>query len=110
MHARKLINSTKLLINPEFPSLADGIAEPRPDKNIKVPAFTVSEKSSNIRVRLVLTLPLIICCSKSGKSYQNNWNLSRHQANCGISRRRFSCDHCRKQFKAKQYLKEHIES
>ena len=37
--------STK--IKPDFPSLADGIAEPHPDKNIKVAAFTVSEKSSN---------------------------------------------------------------
>ena len=36
---------TKLLIKPDFPSLADEIAEPRPDINIKVAAFTVSEKS-----------------------------------------------------------------
>ena len=32
---------------PDFPSLADEIAEPHPDMNIKVAAFTVSEKSSN---------------------------------------------------------------
>ena len=32
---------------PDFPSLADEIAEPCPDMNIKVAAFTVSEKSSN---------------------------------------------------------------
>ena len=38
---------TKLWIKPEFPSLADEIAEPHPDMNIKVAAFTVSEKSSN---------------------------------------------------------------
>ena len=38
---------TKLLIKPDFPSLADEIAEPRPDMNIKVATFTVSEKSSN---------------------------------------------------------------
>ena len=38
---------TKLLIKPDFPSLADEIAEPHPDMNIKVAAFTVSEKSSN---------------------------------------------------------------
>ena len=31
-----------------FPCLADEIAEPHPDMNIKVAAFTVSEKSSNI--------------------------------------------------------------
>ena len=30
-----------------FPSSADEIAEPRPDMNIKVAAFTVSEKSIN---------------------------------------------------------------
>ena len=35
------------LIKPDFPCLADEIAEPRPDMNIKVAAFTVSEKSSN---------------------------------------------------------------
>ena len=39
---------TKLQIKPDFPSLADEIAEPHPDMNIKVAAFTVSEKSSNI--------------------------------------------------------------
>ena len=38
---------TKLKIKPDFPSLADEIAEPRPDMNIKVAAFTVNEKSSN---------------------------------------------------------------
>ena len=38
---------TKLLIKPDFPSLADEIAKPHPDMNIKVAAFTVSEKSSN---------------------------------------------------------------
>ena len=39
---------TKLYIEPDYPCLADEIAEPRPDMNIKVAAFTVSEKSSNI--------------------------------------------------------------
>ena len=33
--------------NPDFPSLGDEIAEPHPDMNIKVAAFTVSEKSIN---------------------------------------------------------------
>ena len=37
----------KLNIEPDFPSLADEIAEPRPDMNIKVTAFTVSKKSIN---------------------------------------------------------------
>ena len=39
---------TKLLIEPDFPCLADETAEPRPDMNIKVAAFTVSEKFINI--------------------------------------------------------------
>ena len=51
MHARlrgpkKLINASPN-IELDFPSLADEIAEPRPDMNIKVAAFTVSEKSIN---------------------------------------------------------------
>ena len=41
--AQKLICSRK----PDFPSLADEIAESHPDMNIKVAALTVSEKSSN---------------------------------------------------------------
>ena len=36
----------KKLINSDFLSSADEIAEPQPDMNIKVAAFTVSEKSS----------------------------------------------------------------
>ena len=32
-------------MEPDFPCLADEIAETRPDKNIKVAAFTVSKKS-----------------------------------------------------------------
>ena len=35
---------------PDFPSLADEIAEPRPDMNIKVAAFTVSKRSINMTV------------------------------------------------------------
>ena len=34
-------------MEPDFPCLADEIADPRPDMNIKVAAFTVSEKSIN---------------------------------------------------------------
>ena len=37
----------QIINKPDFPSLADEIAEPRPDKNIKVNAFTVREKSIN---------------------------------------------------------------
>ena len=33
-------------MKPDFPSLANEIAEPHPDMNIKVFAFTVNEKSS----------------------------------------------------------------
>ena len=52
MHARlrdskAYLLFTKLLITPDFPSLVDEIAGPHPDMNIKVAAFTVSEKSSN---------------------------------------------------------------
>ena len=38
----------------DFPCLADEIAEPRPDMNIKVATFTVSEKS--IKTNYLLTL------------------------------------------------------
>ena len=47
--------STELQIEPDFPSLADEIAEPRPDMNIKVASFTVSEKSSNIHDKKMCT-------------------------------------------------------
>ena len=35
-------------MEPKFPSLADEIAEPLPDMNIKVTAFTVKQKLSSI--------------------------------------------------------------
>ena len=45
---QKSLLTLYLIINkPDFPSLADEIAEQRPDMNIKVAAFTVSEKSGN---------------------------------------------------------------
>ena len=44
-HPKSLL--TLYQIKPDFPSLADEIAEPRPDMNIKVAAFTVSEKFIN---------------------------------------------------------------
>ena len=37
---------TKLQLEPDFSCLADEIAEPRPDMNIKVATFTLSEKSN----------------------------------------------------------------
>ena len=47
MHAR-LRGPTSQIINiTGFPFTAYEIAEPRPDMNIKVSAFTVSEKSIN---------------------------------------------------------------
>ena len=39
----------QIIIEPDFSCLADEMAEPRPDMNIKVAAFTVSEKSINIQ-------------------------------------------------------------
>ena len=52
MHARLCGPNSLLTIyqinKTDFPSLADEIAEPRPDMNIKVAAFTVSEKSSKL--------------------------------------------------------------
>ena len=48
MHARLRCPNNLLVlhpIHPDFPCLADEMAKPRPDMNIKVAAFTVSEKS-----------------------------------------------------------------
>ena len=45
MHARLRGPNTPDYIYPDFSCLADEIAEPRPDMNIKVAAYTVSEKS-----------------------------------------------------------------
>ena len=52
MHARLRGPNISLIIHQiinrtRFPSLADEIVEPRPYMNIKVAAFTVSEKSIN---------------------------------------------------------------
>ena len=57
MHARLrgpnnlLILHLIIKIEPDFPCLADEIAKPRPEVNIKVAAFTVREKSINTKVR-----------------------------------------------------------
>ena len=53
MHARlrgskSLLTFYQIINKTWFPSLADEIAESRPDMNIKVTAFTVSEKSIKI--------------------------------------------------------------
>ena len=55
MHARfrgskSLLTLCQIINKPDFPSLADEIAEPHPYMNIKVAAFTVSEKSSNTSI------------------------------------------------------------
>ena len=44
---KSLLTLYQIINKPDFPSLADEITEPHPDMNIKVAAFTVSEKSSN---------------------------------------------------------------
>ena len=51
MHARFIARPKQLIYSspPDFPCLADEIAEPRPDINIKVAGFTVSEKSINMK-------------------------------------------------------------
>ena len=52
--AKKFINSLpNYKIKPGFPSIAHEIAEPPPDMNIKVAAFTVSEKSITFRAILL---------------------------------------------------------
>ena len=60
MHAHlrgseSLFNLYQIIIKPEFPSLADEIAEPHPDMNIKVAAFTVSEKSGNTKSKIQIS-------------------------------------------------------
>ena len=56
MHAhlrgpKSLLTLYQIINKTRFPCLADEIAEPRPDMNIKVAAFTVSEKSSNMLMK-----------------------------------------------------------
>ena len=62
MHARlrcskSLLTLYQIINKTDFPSLADEIAEPHPDMNIKVAAFTVSEKSSNTTISRYLSRP-----------------------------------------------------
>ena len=48
MRPKQLINSSpNYEKEPDFPSLADEIAKPRPGMKIKIAAFTVGEKSIN---------------------------------------------------------------
>ena len=48
MHARLRCPNNLLILEPGFPFLADEKAEPRLGMNIKVTAFTVSEKIGKI--------------------------------------------------------------
>ena len=45
--SKSLLTLYQIINKPDFPSLADEIAEQHPDMNIKVAPFTVSSKSSN---------------------------------------------------------------
>ena len=45
--SKSLLSLYQIIKKTDFPSLADEIAEPHPYMNIKVAAFTVSEKSIN---------------------------------------------------------------
>ena len=68
---------------PDFPSLVDEIAEPRPDMNIKVTAFTVNEKSINI------TEPLrsLYCVFLQRRLWRDRaFSLSRLRLSCLCSR------------------------
>ena len=60
---KSLLTLNQIINKPDFPSLADEIAEPHPDMNIKVAAFTVNEKSSNTVYKYFGTL------SVNGKCY-----------------------------------------
>ena len=52
MHAR-LRGTNNLLIEPDFPCLADQIAKPRPDMNIKVAAIIKLAKSLLITLKTI---------------------------------------------------------
>ena len=47
--SKSLLTLYKIINKPDFPSLADAVAERHPYVNIKVAAFAVSEKSSNTK-------------------------------------------------------------
>ena len=51
-HVCAVQKAYQLFTKPDFPSLADEIAKTHPDMNIKVAFFTISEKSSNITLKL----------------------------------------------------------
>ena len=59
MNARTFARPKQLFnsLEPGFPCLTDEMAEPRSDMNIKVAAFTVSEKNINMS----FLSPLLFC-------------------------------------------------
>ena len=65
MHKRSRPKKLNKSIKPDFPSLADEIALPRPDMNIKVAAITVSKKSINTCTLRDIKLTFCGCCSAS---------------------------------------------
>ena len=81
MHARlrdskSLLTLYQIINKPDFPSLADEIAEPRPDMNIKVAAFTVSKKSSNTsKMSVLVALLFFIVYLATVCKTVNNINL-----------------------------------
>ena len=54
--SKSLLTLYQIINKKWVPSLADEIAEPHPDMNIEVAAFTVSEKSSNTLISPMLNL------------------------------------------------------
>ena len=60
MYAKSLLTLYQIVNKPDFPSLADEIAEPHLDMNIKVATFTVSEKSINTLVSHICVWPWIL--------------------------------------------------
>ena len=76
MHANLRGSSNFLILYQiDFPCLPDEIAEPRPDMNSKVAAFTVSKKSINISFDLLQNPGWVIffsfMCKKRNYSEKN---------------------------------------
>ena len=59
MRLKKLINS--LLTKPDYPSLLEETAEPRPYMNNYVAAFTVSKKSINLLYINFIYKKIVVC-------------------------------------------------